>query len=188
MIKKILRNWHRYVLWALLSAILWGWIFTLVTSAPASKKVQLFADLPDMRNEALEIALEREKPDGIRYVQAATFEYAMIDATEVLKGDLYLVPESKAEEYLASFTPIDRSLFPNASFYESDGEAYGLLVYDEAENLAIGNGYVLYVPGERCWLFFSKDSGHIGAWNGSPDDAAIRVAQNYMKLEQEERE
>ena len=123
MLKRILHDWHRYVLWALLSVLIWAWIFSLVTKAPASKKVQLFAELPAMRSEALEIALEREKPDGIAYVQAAQFDYAMIDQTEVLQGDLYLIPESKAEAYLASFAPIDRRLFPGASFYESQGKA-----------------------------------------------------------------
>lgn len=185
MLKRILHDWHRYVLWAMLSVLIWAWIFSLVTKAPASKKVQLFAELPAMRSEALEIALEREKPDGIAYVQAAQFDYAMIDQTEVLYGDLYLVPESNAEAYLASFAPIDRRLFPGASFYESQGKAYGLLVYDEETGLSVGGEYVAYVPGERCYLFFRAESQHLGAWNGSPDDAAIRIAQNYLRLGEE---
>ena len=138
MIKKILGNWHRYVLWTIVSVMFWGWIISLVIRAPESQKVTLFADLPAMDGEALEIALEREKPEGIKYVQAALFDYAIIDASEVLSGDLFLIPESKAGEYLASFIPIDRSLFPGASFYESDGVAYGLLEYDEEADLAVG--------------------------------------------------
>ena len=186
MLKRILHDWHRYVLWALLSALIWAWIFSLVTRAPASKKVQLFAELPAMRGEALEIALEREKPDVIAYVQAEPFDYAMIDQTEVLYGDLYLIPESKAETYLASFAKIDRTLFPDASFYESGGNAYGILVYDEETGLSVGGEYVAYLPGERCYLFFRAESQHLGAWNDSPDDAAIRIAQNYLNLSEDQ--
>jgi hypothetical protein len=185
MLKKILGNWHRYVLWALLSGILWAWIIVLVTRTDASEEVRIYADLPTMRQEALELALEREKPDGIRYVEAQCFDDAIIDASAVMQGDLYLIPESKAEKYLASFAPIEdaETLFPKQTFYESDGKAYGIVVFDEDAGIWIGKEYVMYIAEERCFLFFNKDSKHIGAWNGSPDDAAITIAKNFLKLE-----
>ena len=34
--KGILKNWHRYLLWATVSVFLWAWIFTLITDAPAA--------------------------------------------------------------------------------------------------------------------------------------------------------
>lgn len=178
MIKRILRNWYRYVLWALLSAVFWAWIFTLLFSAPAKRKVVLYADLPYLERNALSIELEREKPAGIRIVDTAVFDDMMFNQTEVLAGDLFLIPESKTEEYLASFAPIDRADFPGETFYESDGEAYGILVYDEASGLAVGGDYVFYIPHERCWLFFNKDSMHIG----TRDDAAITVARHFLTL------
>lgn len=186
MIKRILGNWHRYVLWTLLSGIFWAWILLLATDAPASKKVQLFAELPAMQSEPLELALEREKPDGIRFVQAAPFDYAMFNADEVLHGDLYVIPEWKAETYLPSFAEIDPSLFPGQTFYESEGKPYGIVVHDPASGLSIGNAYLTYFTDERCILFFNRDSQHLGAWNNSPDDAAIAVARNFLSLGQED--
>ena len=186
LIKKLLNNWHRYVLCALLSGVFWAWIILRAVNAPVSQKVQLFADLPYLENERLEIALEREKPDGIKYVEAKTFEGLMFDLSVVLQGDLYLIPESKAEEYLASFAPIDPADFPGQTFYESDGKPYGITVFDENAGIRIGDSYVMYIADERCFLFFNRDSKHLGAWNGSKDDAAIAIAHNFLKLEREE--
>ena len=178
MIKQILRIWYRYVLWTLLSAVFWAWIFTLLFSAPAKQKVVLYAELPYLDRNALSIELERDKPEGIRIVDTATFDDKMFNQIEVLDGDLYLISESKVKDYLASFAPIDRAQFPGASFYESEGEAYGVLVYDEGAGLCVGGEYIFYTPHERCWLFFNKDSMHIGG----KDDAAISVAQHFLTL------
>jgi hypothetical protein len=179
MIKQILRNWYRYILWALLSAVLWAWIFTLLFSAPAGKKVVIYADLPKLDHNALSIVLEEDLPEGILRVDAQTFDGMLFDMSSVLKGDLYLIPESKAEEYLASFAPIDRTDFPGESFYESDGQAYGILVYDEETGRNVGGDLIFYIPHERCWLFFNKDSIH----TGTQDDAAITIARHFLKLQ-----
>ena len=179
MIKRILRNWYRYILCALLSAIFWAWIFTLLFSAPAKKKIVLYADQPYLERNALSMALEEDLPDGIRIVDTASFDDKMFNQVEVLDGDLFLISESHAEAYLASFAPIDRANFPGASFYESDGEAYGVLVYDEGMGLNVGGQFIVYTPKERCWLFFNKDSMHIG----KNDDAAITIAQHFLDLQ-----
>lgn len=185
MIKRIFHNWFRYVLWTLLSVIFWAWLILLVTEAPPARKVQLFAELPAMENEPLEIALERDKADGIKFVQAELFQYAVFDQGAVLHGDLYLISEPNAEAYLPSFCEIDPAMFPGQTFYESEGKAYGIVVYDETAGISIGSVYVTYIPGERCILFFNKESQHLGAWNGSADDAAITVARNYLYLRED---
>lgn len=182
MIKSVLRNWYRYVLWTLISAVFWSWIFTLLFSAPVKKKVVLYADLPSIDDRGLSIALEEDLPEGIRRVPTNCFEDLMFDQNAVLHGDLYLIPESHAETYLDSFAPIDPANFPDASFYESDGEAYGILVYDESTGLKIAGKYVYYLPGERCWLFFNRDSVHLGTGDRAADDAAITVAQHFLNL------
>ena len=178
MIKNILRNWYRYILWALLSAVFWAWIFVLLFSARPAKKVVLYADLPYLDRNALSIELERDKPEGIKIVDTAVFDDMMFNQVEVLSGDLFLIPDSKVGEYLASFAPIDRAAFSGETFYESDGEAYGILVYDEETGLRIGGDLIFYIPQERCWLFFNKDSQHIGG----RDEAAFAVARQFLNL------
>ncbi len=183
MFKSILRNWYRYIFWALISVIVWAWVFTLLFSAPVKKKVVLYADLPAIDDKALTILLEEDLPEGIKRVPTNCFEDLMFDQTAVLRGDLYLIPESHVETYLASFAPIDRAAFPGMSFYESEGEAYGVLVNDEATGLKIASRYVYYLPGERCWLFFNRDSVHLGTGDHAADDAAITIAQHFLQLQ-----
>ncbi|MBQ6332312.1 MAG: hypothetical protein IJI34_06020 [Clostridia bacterium] len=180
MFKRLFRNWHRYVLWALLSVIFWGWVLSLVTDAPAERKVRLYAAVPVLQRDPLERALEEEGlPEGIKFVQASMFEYALIDEDQVLKGDLYLLPEQMAAESLAFFAPIDREDFPGAVFFEADGQAYGILIYDEETGMNIGGSYFNCFRQERSCLFFSAESMHMGKL----DDAAITIAQRFLKLQ-----
>ena len=183
MFKSILRNWYRYVLWALISLVFWSWIVMLRTDTIPQNKVVLYADQPALDGEGLELALEETMPESIRFVKAHAFEYAMFNQQAVLNGDLYLVSDRFVDEFIDSFVPIDKSFFPGASFYEKDGVAYGVCVYDEAAGLCAGRGYVSYLAGERCYVFFNESSLHLGAWNDSKDDAAIAVAQDFLKLQ-----
>ena len=182
MLKSILRNWYRYVLWALISLVFWSWVVVRVTDTIPARKVVLYADLPALDGEGLELKLEEDMPEGIRFVKAHAFEYAMFNQQAVLKGDLFLVSDRFVDEFIESFVPIDPAAFPGASFYEKDGVAYGVCVYDEAAGLCTAGDYVTYLAGERCYLFFNAESMHLGAWNGSSDDAAIAIAQQFLGL------
>lgn len=182
MIKGVLRNWHRYVLWALMSVIVWSWIFTLLFAAPAKKKVVLYAQLPSIDSHNLSIYLEEETPEAVRFIESATFEGELFDPREVLKGDLYLIPEPNMEQYYASFAPIDKSAFPDETFWEIDGKAYGILISDPSAGFAVGSDYLTYYEDVRCYLCFNKDSLHLGAWNDTADDAAIPVAKRFLTL------
>ena len=180
--KGILRNWHRYLLWLVISVVFWGWIFTRLTDAPAGQKVILYADLPELDREALSAVLETDMPGNIRFVETRVFMDEYFSSANVARGDVYIVPEINAELYLPSFTPIDPGPFPSLVPYESGGKTYGLCVYDEAAGIRIGTRYVQYEPGARYYLFFNADSLHLGDWNGSADDAAIRAARVFFSL------
>jgi hypothetical protein len=41
-LKNIVSQTHRWILWALLSAVFWAWIFTLLTDTVPAKKVTVF--------------------------------------------------------------------------------------------------------------------------------------------------
>ena len=181
-VKGILRNLHRYTLWLIVSVVLWAWIFTLITDAPAQKKLLLYAELPAMDREALSAALEQDMPENIRFVEARPFMDEMFSPANVAAGDVFIVSEAQAESYKDAFSPLDRSAFPGQTFYEIDGGACGVCVYDEAAGIRIGTRYVTYGPGERYFLFFNAKSKHLGAWNGSGDDAALRAAETFLAL------
>ena len=180
--KGILKNLHRYVLWLVVSVFFWAWIFTLITDAPAARKVMLFADLPAMDRDGLAAVLEEDMPETIRFVEARLFTDELFQPANVLSGDLFIVSEAQAAEYLGTFSPLDRTVFSDRSLYLSEGAAYGVCVFDEGAGIRIGTRYVTYLPGERYYLFFNAESRHLGDWNGSRDDAAIRAARAFLAL------
>lgn len=180
--KKILRNGHRYVLWAVLSVVFWAWIVSRVTDARPQNKVVVYADLDLMDGRALSLQFDERLPDGIKYVEFDRFDDMIFSPTSVLTGDLYLIPQSKIHDYFASFAPIDRTLFPGASFFEQGGTAYGVCVYDEEAGVKLGGDRIAYPPGERCYLFFNKDSKHVGLNEAAYDDAASAVAAIFIDL------
>lgn len=178
----LLRNLHRYVLWALISVVFWAWVFTRILDAPAGKKLVVYADMPDLDRAALSSALEKDMPEGIRFVDAMAFMDEMFTTGNVTHGDLFVVPASHAELFLSDFSPIDPAAFPDLPLYTFDGKAYGVCVYDEAAAIYIGTRYVGYLPGETYYLFFNAASPHLGQWNDSPDDAALRAARTFLTL------
>ncbi len=183
MIKEILRNWHRYVVWVLVSVMFWSWIVVRITDALPKNKVVLYADLYEIDEKALEQAVENDLPEGIRFLEVNLFDGMLFQPTAVLSGDLYLVPESDMEAYGASFLPLSREAYPGASFYERDGEAIGVCVFDPSGSVAVAADRIGYFPDQRCYLCINRESGHIGSQNDSPDDAALVLAQRIFELQ-----
>lgn len=180
--KGILKNWHRYLLWLVVSFFFWAWIFTLITDAPAGKKVVLYADCPAMEREALDAELEKAVPEGIRFVEARIFSDEMFQPTNLTSGDVFILSKEQIDRYLPHCIPLPEAAFPDRFLYEDEGVAYGVLVYDEARGIAIGTEYVAYIPGETYYLFFNAASQHLGDWNGSADEAALSVARAFLAL------
>jgi hypothetical protein len=180
--KGIFRNLHRYVLWLVVSFFFWAWIFTLITNAPPGKKVVLYAGLPAMERDALSTALEADKPENIRYVETWMFSDEMFNPANIATGDLFIVATGQVNQYLGTFQPLGEGDFPDLPRYSREGTVYGLCVYDEAAGVRIGSRYLTYLPGETYYLFFNADSKHLGQWNGSADDAAVRIARTFLTL------
>ena len=180
--KGILRNWHRYLLWATVSLFLWAWIFTLITDAPAGKKLVLYADCPAMERQALDAVLEADMPENIRFVEARTFSDEMFQPSNLATGDLFILSSRQIERYLPRCAPLEAAAFSERLLYETEEKAYGVCVYDEARGIAIGTRYVAYIPGETYYLFFNVNSLHLGAWNDSADDGALRAARIFLEL------
>ena len=181
-IKGIFKNLHRYVLWLTVSFFFWAWIFTILTNAPAGKKLVFYADCPAMEREALSEALEEDMPENIRFVEARVFSDEMFQPTNLTLGDVYILSSAQIDRYIENCIPIDPAAFPDRPLYERDGTVYGVCVWDESLDVAVATKYVAYYPGERYYLFFNAASKHLGAWNGSADDAGLRAAERFLTL------
>ena len=106
-LKNIFSQLHVYVLWILLSTVLWGWIFSsFVTDTKPEYKLVVYVDAVQCADRELAMALEERMPVGIQMVQVHPFSYAMFDTDALLKADLFIVPASEAEEYLSAFAPL----------------------------------------------------------------------------------
>lgn len=165
---------HIYVTWALMSAIFWGWIFTLVTDVPDRERVTVFVYAPACRETELDVELEKSMPKGIRQVRAHLFSYALFEEDELLNADIYVLPGTEAAKMSDSFRPLPAELAQGDDLFFADGAALGLPVNGAASE------WVTY-PGENegggdYYLFFGVNSIHYD------DGAAQTVAEAFLTL------
>ena len=181
-LKNIWNQMHMYVLWLMLSVILWGWIFGLLTDARPAHKLLLCVDRTQVEEQALSVELEKERPAGIRVIRAHRFAYYLFEAGELEQADLYIVGESRAEEYLAAFLPLEEAgvSAEGRQTWTHEGQAYGLLIYDAETGEGAASAYIAYPePGqeaENCYLFFGANSVHL------EDGAAEQLAERLLSM------
>ena len=98
-LRNIFSQLHTFVLWLLISVLLWAWVFSFLTDTSREKKVMLFAHVGELHDRDLTLRLEAHKPEGIKMIKVHDFEYQMIDTSKTF-GDLYIVPQSELEQML----------------------------------------------------------------------------------------
>ncbi len=189
MVKRILSRLHEYILWLLLSAVLWGWIFTMLTDTAPEKKITVFIDGP-CEDTALALELEKAMPEGIRMVRVHPFTYAMFDEKELTGADLYVVPAFRAMEYRDSFlSPSGADLSDLGTPWSGEeGGPAGVLIYDGSAGTGAAESYIGYeaeAPGEDWVVFFGSRSLHAARFTGQGDDAALPVARALLSLREE---
>ena len=179
--RNIFSQTHRWILWALLSAVFWSWIFGLVTNTDPAHKVVLYANVDEMQDKALALRLEEEKPEGIKMIKVHPFSYAMFDDGELAASDLYVLSAADVEQQRDSFAPLAGEDFDRGGreLCLLDGAAYGVKIYDAATGEGAAAEYLGYDPDTDYYLFFNIDSPHLSAGDG----AALRVAELLLKLD-----
>ena len=179
-LKNIVTQLHRWVFWALLSAVFWAWIFTLLTDTVPAKKVTLFVQTEDCRTEELALRLEEELPPGIKMVKVHPFSYMLFDNGELQTADLYVVRGSEMESLLPDFAPLDGLDWSGAGLepYVAEGRTLGVKIWDAASGTGAAEDYLGYEPGEDYYLCMNADSPHLG----SGDGAALRIAEALLKI------
>ena len=176
-LKNIFSQLHVYIVGLILSFVLWGFVFNILTDAPAERKLVLFADVERCSDRAMAAALEAERPEGIRLVQVHSFGYAMFDETNLLNADLYIVRAQDAAGYRDSFRPLDLSGLDTEglTLFELDGQPFGVRVWDGERGCAAS--FLGYGEGEY-YLFVGARSLHAG----EKDDAAYRMLEMILRL------
>lgn len=173
------------LMWLVLSVLIWGFVFTRITDAPAAEKITLFVDAPVPH--AVEMATEMEKTayEGIRMVKVHPFTYAMMSADAIATADLYILPQSHIETYLEHFVPLPEEMHTPYALTK-DGTAYGLQVLNGETGEGCGNAYITYLyPGmenQSYYLFFGKNSVHVPGNDGAVDNAALSYARSILAM------
>ena len=166
--KRTLRLLGRALACVLASAVFWGWIFTFLTDTDPERKIVIYADMREFRWRELSAALEEQAPEGIRLVQVRPFTYALMNPAALEQADLYVMPESHAEEYADWILPAP------------ERESAGLLLYDAETGEGAAREYLNYgeCPGENWYLYFGARSSHAGG----VDSAAGEIAERLLRL------
>lgn len=141
-LKNILSHLHIFVLWALLSAMLWAWIFTLVTDTTADKKITIYCHVPQVKSTELAVRLEENLPEGLKMIKVHSFDYVMFEIEPINGGDIYIIPASERSEFAEDLS----------------GE--GVKVYDQETGTGIAAEYITY-GSEDYYLFFGAHSLHL---------------------------
>ena len=183
---KVLRSFfsdlHRYLLWLLISVIFWGWIFSMITDARPEHKLVLCVDRPELQDHELTLALEKERPDGVRLIKVHPIDYYVFSQDELEHADLYIIKASRAEELSWLFLPLADAGMPTegATLWSLDGTALGLRVYCAETGEGALQSYIEYAApgetGEDYYLFFGANSAHLS------DGAARRLAERLLRL------
>ena len=179
-LKNIWSQMHRFVFWALISAVFWSWVFTLVTDTTPERKVTVYLQVESCRDRELSVKLEESRPEGIRMVKVHPFSYALFGDTDLANADVYVMRETDAEQMLDAFAPLDGEAWDTGGreLYRRDGKLYGVKAFDAASGAGAAADYLDYPPGEDYYLFFNVSSPHLG----SGDGAALRIAEELLKL------
>ncbi len=185
--KHIASHFHIYVLWSLLSAFLWMWIFGFVNDTTTFHKVSVYIDCSTCADLDLTLELEKDMPVGIRKIKVHPLKYVVFDEPTMWMGDIMILRSRDIENYKDVLCPIttvaDRF---SAPLFALEDEIYGVQVYNGETGQGILSDYVTFLaPHEDpddFYMVFLRKSRHLGALNGSDDEAAFEVAAQLCEL------
>lgn len=178
-LKNIFSQLHIYVAWIILSSLLWGWIFMLVTDTSATNKITVFVEVDNMHETELSLLLEKDMPEKLKMIKVHKFSYAMFDSYTLLNADIYVVGSENAEKYIESFVAIEEK--DGYEYYYYNGIPYGIKIFDKKSKTGSATKYISYGD-DDYYLFFGVNSVHLGELNGSADDFSFVIAENIMKI------
>ncbi len=188
LLKRVGSQLHTYVLWALLSFLIWGWVFNLISDTTTFKKVSVYIDSAICQDAALTEILEEDKPEKIEFVQVRPLSYVVFDEPTMFMGDILVLRESYLPNYVTALTPLTgvESRFEGYEILEYEGKPYGIKVYDAQTGESLLGDYVTYLKpweeNEDFYLFFMVNSRHIAPLHKGADDIAFRMAEKLLTL------
>lgn len=174
------------LMWLVLSVLVWGFVFNILTDTAPEHKVVLFADTPLTDETRLAVMLEEVIAEPVEMVQVRPFSYAMMGSDAIESADLYIVGASQAETYREWFAPLPEALQAAATLLKMDGVPLGVKVYDAAAGTGAAAEFIGYAqPGmadEDYYLFIGRSSLHVQTHENAVDDQAVACALRLLEI------
>ena len=187
-IRKFLSLIPALIIWLMLSALVWGFVFTRITDTDPAHKLTLFIDAPVTDATTLAVQLEDHLGGNIRMVKVHPFTYAMLDGEQLKAADLYIIRADRMETYREWLLPLPEEMRGRGKEYIRDGAAWGILIYDAEKKTGIATNCVNYLPpgepDENYYLCFGSQSMHIQGQKNAVDNAAADAAKLLLTMQQ----
>lgn len=187
-VRYLLSKWYVFVVWAVLMGILGHYVTAMIVRPSPDEKISVFVCSESCDQIRLVENLQDARPS---YVKQMDFKWVdpkdslfsiYYDAFAVDGGDLIVLPESKLNEYsYVDFFELDaveveQRFGQSFEYYRTDdGKIYGIKI-DAEKSLGKqpDNSTQIY------YLFFNKNSFHLGEWKESPRAGAVILAQVFL--------
>ncbi len=180
--ERIARQIPLMILWAMLSALVWSFVFNIITDTDPTRKLTLFADAETPGAAELAAELEKETGAGIRMVKVHPFSYAMLNGDALREADLYIVTASGAETYRDWFIPLPETLRDRGEMVSPEGVPVGVRVWNAGTRTGIAADWLSYPAEEDAFLCLGKTSLHVLGLEGAADDEAVDAALRFLAL------
>jgi len=179
--------WPMMLMWLLLSAMVWGWIFTFLTDTAPEKKISIFAYAPVPGAKEIALQLEQHMQGELEMVKVHPFTFAMMDGGQLETADLLILGASRAQEYQALFAALPDEISDAGELFSMGGVAYGVKIYDAALDRGPLRPHILYLDEETgrpedFYLFFGANSLHTPGNPGAVDDQALHFARLLLEM------
>ena len=191
-IKHFSEKWLIYLISLVLIFTFWLAVIDEVVAVKPGEKIGIFLGTYGVYQT---VAEEIEKPTGVEEIgifDANINEdyYFVIFAAYASNNDFdfSIVNEKQFRESdIQYYQPLNRELitayFGEREYFTLNDNIYGIKIYDGETGEGILTDYVSYSSdgaAEDYYLFFHKNSIHIGGLNNSADDKAIQLIQNLI--------
>ncbi len=180
--KKVMNLVPLMLLWLMMTAFVWGWIFTFLTDAPKEEKMVLFIECDVPGDTFIASRMEEHPSSVIRLAQVKPFSYSMMSSSDIRNADLYILSESGMTEYFEWLTPLPQSMLSLGEIYEANGAPYGIRVFDAENEAGILTDHIAYED-QDYFIALGKNSCHNTANENAVSDEAPIYASLLFEIE-----
>lgn len=192
-IKHFTEKWIRYLIALILIFIFWLVVVDILVAVKPENKIGIFVGAYGVSQSIEE---QIDKPDGIEkieiydlninedyyfvifsaYASNRDFDFSIVNEKQFRESDI--------QYYLSLNQETIVDYFGEQEYYYVNNQIYGIKIYDGETKQGILNDLIDF-DGENLtddyYLFFHKDSLHLGNLNSSNDNKAIQAIQGIIE-------